>query len=420
MIVVCAVAIGFLAIAQEKNPIKVEARTLKRGSGTVTVRAISVPELGKPGTTQEQIARATNLIAEPGGNAVCFDVFGIAGDGTSILDEGVKAAREIQTVIGDRNMVGVMRVMGSGAPKSDKARMAWAKTAAKAFAKDTYYLYLFDGDDAGKLARAFKKEAKQLTVAAPRYGDVAIIAPGKKSRKKPQLVWGGLPKTLEEGAHFVLNGEKASYDALETASALPEESKPWVPDNSGLSPEERAEGFVALFDGKTFNGWVVLGAKKDAWVIKDGVLERVSSGSQGLRTVRRFANFDMRWEWNLPKGGNNGVHFRAPRGARASKVGFEYQMLGDYGKEPDKNSTGSIYDVVPPTVNASKPLGEWNSSEAIFDGTHITYYLNGQKVNEADMNDNELLRPRLRTGFIVLTEHNDVVMYRNIRIKELP
>jgi len=101
-------------------------------------------------------------------------------------------------------------------------------------------------------------------------------------------------------------------------------------------------------------------------------------------------------------------------------VGFEYQMLGDYGKAPDKNSTGSIYDVVPPTANAVNPEGEWNASEAIFDGTHITYYLNGQKVNDVDMNGVDELRPRLRNGFIVLTEHNDVVMYRNIRIKVLP
>ena len=268
--------------------------------------------------------------------------------------------------------------------------------------------------------RAFKRASKHLTVASQKYGDVDVLMPGEKSRKKPQLTVCELPKKLDEGTHFILNADRASYAMLESASALPEESKPWTPDNSSLSPEERAEGFVALFDGKTFNGWIVLGGKRDAWVIKDAALERVSKGSQGLRTVRRFANFDMRWEWNLPKGGNNGVHFRAPRAQRASRAGFEYQMLGDYGKAPDKNSTGSIYDVVPPTVNAAKPEGEWNSSEAIFDGTHIAYFLNGQKVNEVDMNDVEELRPRLRQGFIVLTEHHDIVMYRNVRIKELP
>ncbi|MCC6795817.1 MAG: DUF1080 domain-containing protein [Candidatus Hydrogenedentes bacterium] len=406
--------------AQEKYAIKVEARTLKRGTSPFTIRAISAPEIGKPGTTREQISKAMNTIGNVGGNSICVDVYGVAEDGASVAEDAVEAIRAIHAVGDDRGVGVVVRVIGATAPKSDKAQMTLARTAAKAFTKDTANLYLFEGDDARELARAFNRVSKHLTVASSRNGDVDVIAPGEKSWKKPQVILGGLPKSLNDDAHFVLNADQQSYDTLEKASALPEESQTWTPDNSGLSPEDKAAGFVALFDGKTFNGWVVLGAKKDAWVIRDGLLSRETSGSQGLRTVRRFKNFHMKWEWSLPKGGNNGVHFRAPRAQRASRVGFEYQMLADYGKAPDKNSTGSIYDVVPPTVNAVKPEGEWNQSEAIFDGTHITYWLNGQKVNDVDMNDIEELRPRLREGFIVLTEHNDAALYRNIRIKELP
>jgi len=419
---ICALAalVASPSFAQEKNPLSIEALALKRGTAAYTVRAICVPELGKPGTTKEQIARAMNQVAEVGGNAICFDLYGIAEDGSTIANEAVEAVRAVNAIGTDRGVVCVVHITGAGAPKSSAARLNLARSAAKAFTRDSAFLYLIDGDDAGKLTRAFQRVSEHLTGASPKYADMDVLAPGEKSRKKPQAIFGALPKALDENAHFILTADKGSYAALEKATALPDESKGWTPDNSSLSPEDRAAGFVALFDGRTFNGWTVLGAKKDAWVIRDGVLSRESAGSQGMRTVRRFANFHMKWEWNLPKGGNNGVHFRAPRAQRASRVGFEYQMLGDYGKEPDKNSTGSIYDVVPPTVNASKPQGEWNASEAIFDGTHITYYLNGQKVNEVDMNDIEELRPRLRQGFIVLTEHSDPVMYRNIRIKELP
>ncbi len=417
---VLGAAIPVTAGAQEKYAIKVEARTLKRGAAPYTIRAISAPEIGKPGTTREQIAKAMNTIANVGGNAICVDVYGVAEDGSSISEEALEAIRAIHAVGDDRGVGVVVRVIGANAPESDKVQMTYARTAAKAFAKDTANLYLFEGDDAGKLSRAFNRVSKHLTVAASLNGDVDVIAPGEKSWKKPQVILGGLPESLDDNAHFLLGAEEQNYATLERASALPEESQTWTPDNSGLSADDKAAGFVALFDGKTFNGWVVLGAKKDAWVIKDGLLSRETSGSQGLRTIRRFKNFHMKWEWSLPKGGNNGVHFRAPRAQRASRVGFEYQMLGDYGKAPDKNSTASIYDVVPPTVNAVKPEGEWNYSEAIFDGTHITYWLNGQKVNDVDMNDVEELRPRLREGFIVLTEHNDAALYRNIRIKDLP
>ncbi|NUM55204.1 MAG: DUF1080 domain-containing protein [Candidatus Hydrogenedentes bacterium] len=417
---VLASALSWNAYAQDKNAVSVAARTLKRGANAYTVRAISVPEIGKPGVTREDVARAMNRIATVGGNSICFDVYGASDDGKSIANDAVEAARQVHAVGADRAVVSVINVMGAPAPHGEKARLEWARTVAKAFAKDTGFLFLITGGDAKQCARAFNRVSKHLTLACERYGDLDVIAPDEKSWKKPQLVLGGLPHQLDDAAHFVLMADQSSYDTLETASALPEESQQWTPDNSGLSPEERAEGFVALFDGTTFNGWIVLGAKKDAWTIADGALSRNTGGSQGLRTIRRFKNFHMKWEWNLPTGGNNGVHFRAPRAQRASKVGFEYQMLGDYGKDPDKNSTGAIYDVQAPAVNASKPHGEWNASEAIFDGTHISYYLNGQKVNEADMDAVDELRPRLREGFIVLTEHNDQVMYRNIRIKELP
>lgn len=407
--------------AQEKNALKVEDGVLKRGSSAFTVRAITVPDIAKPGTTQEQVARAMNLVAEPGGNAVCFDVYGVAEDGKAVAPEGVEAMRQIRAVGQDRYVIGVVRVMGTTAPATSRARAAWAKTAAKTFREDSAYLYLFDGKDAGRLAKTFKREAKGLTVAAPRYGDVDVVEPGERTSKKPALILGGLPADVStSGAHFVLPEGPQSYQQLETASADPSESQPWEPDNSVLSAEERAEGFIALFDGKSLNGWTVLGENKNAWAAKDGILMRVSGGSNGLRTCRRYANFIMRWEWCLPEGGNNGVHFRAPRGARASRVGFEYQMLGDHGDAPNKNSTGSIYDVQAPSVNAVKPNGEWNTSEAIFDGPRIVYMLNGVKVNEANMDENPELRPRLRNGFIVLTEHNARVMYRNIRIKPLP
>lgn len=407
------------ALALDKYAVTVDRLHIKRGNRPFTVRAIATPDACKPGTSKEQVARTLNLAGEVGANTILVDVFGISGDGASVSDEALQAIRFINEIGADRGALGIVHLTGPAAPKSDGARLAWIRTAATVFARDTAYLYLIDGDDAGKLARAFKRASNHLTVASPKFGDVDVVQPGEKSRKKPQILMGALPKELDE-TNFILPADRSSYAKLDAACALPEEAQTWAPDDSSLSPEERAQGFKALFDGKTFNGWVVLGAKKDAWSIKDGVVERVSAGSQGLRTIRRFAHFDLRWEWNLPHGGNNGVHFCAPRAQRESRLGFEYQMLGDYGKQPDKDSTGSIYDVVPPTVNAVKPEGEWNSSEIIFDGSHIIYFLNGQKVNDVNIDDNEELRPRLRKGFIVLTEHNDVVMYRNIRIKELP
>jgi hypothetical protein len=409
---------GFV-FAQERNAISVKDGVLMRGSSPYTVRAITVPDAAKPGTTAVDVARMLNRVAEVGGNAICFDLYGISADGKSIAPEGIEAMRRIRAVAEGRYMIGVCRVFGPQAPAKSRARTAAARTVAEALRGDSQYLYVIDGKDGARLARTFKRFGKELAVVSPKYGDM-LAATGHEAGSGPKVMFGTIPYSLGEGVHFVLPEGDASYWDLERASIDPVETQPWLPDNSSLSPEERNDGFVALFDGKSLNGWTVLGANKQAWRAHDGILERVAAGSNGLRTRDRFANFVLRFEWNLPEGGNNGVHLRAPRAARASRIGIEFQMLGDYGAPPDKKSTGSIYDVLPPTVNAGKPQGEWNTTEITLDGPRIRYVLNGTTV--VDVNGDELdeLRPRLRQGFIVLTEHSHAVQYRNMRLKPLP
>lgn len=410
---------GFPVSAQDRYAMSVKDGVLMRGSSPHTVRAITVSDAAKPGTTAVDVARMLNRVAEVGGNAICFDLYGISGDGKSIAAEGVESMRQIRAVAEGRHMIGICRVFGPQAPGKAGARSAAARTVAEALQGDDQYLYLIDGNAAAKLARTFKRYGKGLTVVSPKYGDVRA-ATGCDTEPGAKMIIGTVPSSLDEGLHFLLPEGNDSYWSLERASIDPVETRPWLPDNSSLTPEERAEGFVALFDGKSLKGWTVLGANKQAWQAREGILERVAAGSNGLRTRDRFANFVLRFDWNLPEGGNNGVHLRAPRAARASRIGIEFQMLGDYGAPPDKNSTGSIYDVLPPTVNAGKPQGEWNTTEITLDGPHIRYVLNG--ITVVDVNGDELddLRPRLRQGFIVLTEHSHAVQYRNIRLKPLP
>lgn len=409
---------GFV-FAQERNAMSVKDGVLMRGSSPYTVRAITVPDAAKPGTSGVDVARMLNRVAEVGGNAICFDLYGISDDGKAIAPEGIEAMRQIRSVAEGRYMIGVCRVFGPQAPAKSRARTAAARTVAEALRNDNEYLYLIEGEDAAKLARTFKRHGKGLTVVSRKYGDV-LATTGCDAATGVKMIIGTVPSSLDEGLHFLLPEGNDSYWDLERASIDPVETQPWLPDNSSLSPEERADGFVALFDGKSLAGWTVLGANKQAWQARDGILERVAAGSNGLRTRDRFANYVLRFDWNLPEGGNNGVHLRAPRAARASRIGIEFQMLGDYGAPPDKNSTGSIYDVLPPTVNAGKPQGEWNTTEITLDGPHIRYVLNG--ITVVDVNGDELdeLRPRLRQGFIVLTEHSHAVQYRNIRLKPLP
>ncbi len=181
--------------------------------------------------------------------------------------------------------------------------------------------------------------------------------------------------------------------------------------------------FVSLFNGKDLTGWHIE-PDSGAWVVRDGVLHCKGKPRGGylLLTDKEYENFDFYAEFKISKGGNSGIFFHAPiAGAgRESRLGFEVQIIDDAGKEPNKNSTGSIYDQVAPKKNAMRPAGEWNQYRVLFDWPNCKVWLNGELVQDVDFSRHRILRYRLRRGYIGLSNHGDEVDYRNLWIKELP
>ncbi len=107
---------------------------------------------------------------------------------------------------------------------------------------------------------------------------------------------------------------------------------------------------------------------------------------------------------------------------------MEIQILDD-GHEKYKNLHewqvhGSVYGVVPAHRGYLRPTGEWNFEEIIAKGPHIQVFVNGTKVNDADLSKAKpidghehpgLNRPEGYVGFL---GHVDTVAFRNIRIKK--
>ena len=124
----------------------------------------------------------------------------------------------------------------------------------------------------------------------------------------------------------------------------------------------------------------------------------------------------------MSEGCNSGITFHLPifGAGRESKLGFETQILDDSGKPPTKNSTGSIYDQIPPKKNAMKPAGEWNQYRVLFDWPTCKVWLNGEQVQDADFTAFPHLKHRLRKGALGISNHGHVVHFRNFWIKELP
>ena len=189
-------------------------------------------------------------------------------------------------------------------------------------------------------------------------------------------------------------------------------------------------GFTSLFDGKTLNGWKLVGAKGGGYTVANGVIACAKGGGGNLFTEREYSDFILRFEFKLEDGSNNGVGIRAPLEGDAAYVGMEIQILDDnapkWANLRPNQYHGSIYDVIPARRGALNRPGEWNAEEILCVGRRVKVVLNGQTILDANLNDVTdpvvlaahpgLLRERGRVGFL---GHDDYVEFRNIRIKEL-
>ncbi|MBM3501911.1 MAG: DUF1080 domain-containing protein [Armatimonadetes bacterium] len=185
------------------------------------------------------------------------------------------------------------------------------------------------------------------------------------------------------------------------------------------------EGFVPLSADAELSAWRL--PKPGAWECSDGVIRRVAGGT--LFTRRIYEDFTLRLDYKIGKGGNSGVFVRAPLSGRHSALGMELQIMGDHGKPPSRESTGSLYAAKAPAVAASSGDGEWNALEVALLGRHMKVILNDQALHDFDLDDpavNEGLVPGIRLsdrcprGFIGLQDHGAPVEFRNVRIREEP
>ncbi len=245
---------------------------------------------------------------------------------------------------------------------------------------------------------------------------------------------------------------------LDTARWAPDPDVPVISylDNK-LTPEEVAEGWKLLWDGKTTNGW--RGAKLDhfpdkGWQIKDGILT-VLEGNGGesenggdIITDRTYRNFVLQVDFKITKGANSGIkYFVDPnlnKGA-GSAIGCEFQIL-DNKNHPDakKGTNGnrtlaSLYDLIPAQAATQQLQGYtrqtvngWYRARIVVRGCHVEHWLNNIKVVEYDR-CGQMWRALVarskyhvwphfgeaREGHILLQDHGNEVSFKNIKILEL-
>jgi len=133
---------------------------------------------------------------------------------------------------------------------------------------------------------------------------------------------------------------------------------------------------VALFDGKTLNGWTVL--KCEATVDNGEIL--IAKGNGLVQTEKKYGDFILEFEWKplRDQKWDSGIYFRydtVPQG-RPWPARYQANLMqgqeGNISDLPAAHSTGLI-----------KP-GDWNRFKLTVRGTKAALAINGAPAWEAD------------------------------------
>ena len=128
---------------------------------------------------------------------------------------------------------------------------------------------------------------------------------------------------------------------------------------------------IPIFDGKTLKGWhTPPGAAVNQWVADNGFLRSPHSGSN-IITDGKYRDFKLHIEFRYPKGSNSGVYLRGR---------YEVQIEDLEGQEPPNDVISSVYGFLPPSVEASKGPGEWQTYDITLIGRLVTVVFIGRTV----------------------------------------
>jgi hypothetical protein len=202
--------------------------------------------------------------------------------------------------------------------------------------------------------------------------------------------------------------------------------------SDGAGPPVIDDDTTVLCDGKTWSNWQQRDGEASRWQVQDDGSVMVHGGD--AITVDEYGDFQLHLEFRCPPmpektgqaRGNSGVYLHGR---------YEVQVLDSFGQQPAKGSCGALYSIAEPTVNATRPAGQWQTYDIVFraprfdkDGK-VTEHARVTVIHNGVVIHNNLELPHTTPGGIdevvvaqgplLLQDHGDPVRYRNIWVRQL-
>ena len=214
-------------------------------------------------------------------------------------------------------------------------------------------------------------------------------------------------------------------------------NSPAVAADNELSDREKSDGWLLLFDGKTLDGWMTSAQKPSKRPVEEACINPHKCGHYMLVHEKMWENFALSLDFKMSKGCNSGIFVRtyslAPRPGK--DVGFNgLEIAIDDTPGAGYHDTGAIYDLVKPSKQMLKPIGQWNHAVVTCDKNLITVELNGEKVTQMDLDQfpeknkrpdgsahkfDIAFKDHPRKGYIGLQDHGQDCWYKNIKLRPL-
>jgi hypothetical protein len=219
------------------------------------------------------------------------------------------------------------------------------------------------------------------------------------------------------------------------------------------SPTSNDAGFVAIFDGKTLDGW---DGDPKYWRVENGCLVGEITPETLIKRNTFIiwrgstpADFELKVEYRISAQGNSGINYRSVQLTDApwSLAGYQADIDGPEKNKPPLRHTGQNYEERGRTFlarrgemvridDSAKPVvigslgdpdalksfikdNDWNEYHLIARGNILTHLLNGHVMSIVVDDDTKHRRADGLIGVQVHVGPPMKVEYRNFRLKKL-